>query len=294
MGKRKGILLAGGYGSRLYPLTISASKQLLPVYDKPMIYYPLSTLMLAGISDILIITTPDDTSRFKKLLGSGQKWGIKLEYAVQEHAGGIAEAFLVGEDFIEDQNVALILGDNIFYSQGMRETLRSASQRSEGATIFGYYVNNPMDYGIVSLDQRGEPCKITEKPLEPDSNYAVTGLYFYDSTVVNKSKKLSPSKRGELEITDINQMYLEEGVLELKLLSRGTAWMDTGNHGHLLDAANFVRIIEERQGLKIACPEEIAYKIGLINLFELKGLCQELPQSSYREYLEKIIERPPV
>ena len=228
------------------------------------------------------------------MLGSGQKWGIKLEYAIQEQAGGIAEAFLVGEDFIGDQGVALILGDNIFYSQGMSDTLRNASQNSEGATIFGYYVSNPGDYGIASLDEEGRPYKITEKHLKPDSNYAVTGLYFYDNSVIRKSKQISPSKRGELEITDINQIYLEEGTLQLKILSRGTAWMDTGKHRSLLDAANFVRIIEERQGLKIACPEEIAYRTGLINLIQLEELCEELPLCSYREYLEEIIERAPV
>ncbi len=294
MERRKGIILAGGSGTRLYPLTVSASKQLLPIYDKPMIYYPLTTLMLAGISDILVITTQEDSFRFKKLLGSGEKWGIHLNYAIQDQPKGIAEAFLIGEEFIKDQKVALILGDNIFYSQGIRETLSNASKHSQGGTIFGYYVSNPQDYGIVSLDEKGNPGRIIEKPTNPDSNYAVTGLYFYDNSVIDKAKQLNPSKRGELEITDINQMYLEEGSLTLKILSRGTAWMDTGKHGHLLDAANFVRIIEERQGLKIACPEEIAYRTNLITLGQLERLCEELPSSSYREYLEKILERPPI
>ncbi len=290
--KRKGIILAGGTGSRLLPLTLFTSKQLLPVFDKPMIYYPLAILMLAGIKEILIISTPRDLPMFKQLLGNGNKWGVEFSYLEQKSPKGIAQAFLIGEEFIGDDHISLILGDNIFYAEGLRTLFSRISRKTTGATVFGYYVNNPEEYGVVTLDEDGAPETIEEKPSNPKSNYAITGLYFYDNDVVQIAKTLKPSNRGELEITDINRAYLSAGKLDVELFSRGTTWLDTGDHGRLLDAANFVRIIEERQGLKIACPEEIAYKMGFISSDQLENVISKLKKSSYREYLEKIIERP--
>ena len=287
---RKGIILAGGSGTRLHPLTLPVSKQLLPVFDKPMIYYPLSCLMLAGIRDILIISTPRDLGSFRDLLGDGTNWGLNLKYAEQPSPGGLAQAFIIGEDFIGNDKVTLILGDNIFYSQGMRDLLTEVSHQSKGATVFGYYVSNPEDYGVVAFNNFGKAISIEEKPVAPNSNYAVTGLYFYDNDVIDIAKSLKPSPRGELEITDINRAYLEADRLSVKIFSRGTAWLDTGQHGHLLDAGNFVRIVEERQGLKIACPEEIAYKMGFISATELRRLGESLVKSGYGQYLLRVLE----
>lgn len=288
MVNRKGIILAGGSGTRLHPLTISVSKQLLPVYDKPMIYYPLSTLMLAGITEILIISTPRDAEAFKNLLGDGKQLGINLEYAQQVHPNGLAEAFLIGKEFIGDNSVCLILGDNIFYAEGMSKRLQSASSRESGATVFGYYVSAPSEYGVVEFDDQGKAVSIEEKPSSPKSNYAVTGLYFYDNSVVEIASNLEPSSRGELEITDVNNVYLKRDKLSVELLSRGTAWLDTGRQDDLLEAANFVRIVEERQGLKIACIEEIAFRMGLIDKTQLKNLAKPLMKSGYGEYLLQI------
>ncbi len=288
---RKGIVLAGGTGSRLFPLTTSISKQLLPVFDKPMIYYPLTTLMLAGIREILIITTPRDSENFKQLLGDGQDWGIDLQYVSQESPDGLAQAFILGQDFIGRDNVALILGDNIFYSQGLSEMLSKNSIKDHGATIFAYFVKDPESYGVVSIDDQGRPTGIEEKPKRPKSNWAVTGLYFYDNEVIEIAKNIKPSPRGELEITDVNLKYLESNSLDLKIFSRGTAWLDTGKPEHLLEAASFVKIIEERQGLKIACPEEIAYRLGYIEEDQLRKLIRRLPHSSYRDYLREFIAR---
>ena len=287
---RKGIILAGGSGTRLHPLTMSVSKQLLPVFDKPMIYYPLSTLMLAGIRDILIISTPRDLGSFRDLLGDGSSWGINLSYAEQPSPDGLAQAFIIGEDFIGNDNVTLILGDNIFYSQGMTELLGAVSKQNSGATVFGYYVNNPQDYGVVNFDDSGKAVAIEEKPAQPKSNYAVTGLYFYDNDVVEIARNLKPSARGELEITDVNQTYLNAGKLDVEIFSRGTAWLDTGQHSHLLDAGNFVRIVEERQGLKIACPEEIAYKMKFIPAAQLRSLGEALIKSGYGQYLLRVLD----
>ena len=288
---RKGIILAGGSGSRLHPLTLSISKQLLPVYDKPMIYYPLSTLMLAGIRDILFISTPRDLPAFKALLGDGQRWGLDITYAEQPSPDGLAQAFLIGEDFIGDDSVCLILGDNIFYAEGMSSLLRTAAQQTEGATVFGYSVSNPKDYGVVEFDAGGAVVSLEEKPRKPKSRYAVTGLYFYDNQVVEIARQLKPSPRGELEITDVNKAYLAKQQLKVELFSRGTAWLDTGQQQSLLDAANFVRIVEERQGQKIACPEEIAYRLGYINAGELAALAQPLLKSGYGEYLLGLLDQ---
>lgn len=268
---------------------MSVSKQLLPVFDKPMIYYPLSTLMLAGIRDILIISTPRDLPAFRDLLGDGEKWGINLSYAEQPSPDGLAQAFIIGESFIGNDNVTLILGDNIFYAQGIRDKLSSVTDQKSGATVFGYYVSNPEDYGVVEFDQGGRAVSIEEKPQIPKSHYAVTGLYFYDNDVIDIAKNLAPSPRGELEITDVNVKYLERGDLNVEIFSRGTAWLDTGQHTHLLDAANFVRIVEERQGLKIACPEEIAFKMGFIDGTQLQKLGTSLIKSGYGQYLLEIL-----
>jgi len=285
---RKGIILAGGSGTRLHPLTHSVSKQLMPVYDKPMIYYPLSTLMLTGIRKILIITTPADKPLFQNLLGDGSQWGLELSYAVQPSPDGLAQAFLIGEDFIGDSQVTLILGDNIFHAEGLSHKLQQVSQQENGATVFGYYVQRPERYGVVVFDKAGKVIDLEEKPAHPKSFYAVTGLYFYDNAVVEIARTIRPSERGELEITDVNREYLKRGTLQVEILSRGTAWLDTGTHASLLDAANFVRVIEDRQGLKIACPEEIAFRMGYINLQELEALAAPLSKNGYGAYLRSI------
>ena len=287
---RKGIILAGGTGSRLRPLTLSVSKQLLPVYDKPMIYYPLSTLMLAGIGDILLISAPRDLPAFEALLGDGRLWGINISYAEQASPDGLAQAFIIGADFIGADPVCLILGDNIFYAQGMSSTLQTVAKTNSGATVFGYRVSNPQDYGVVAFDANGGVVSIEEKPRQPKSNYAVTGLYFYDNQVIDIARALKPSSRGELEITDVNKAYLARGQLQVELFSRGTAWLDTGQQQALLDAANFVRIVEERQGQKIACPEEIAYRLGYIDGAQLQALAQPLLKSGYGEYLMGLLD----
>ncbi len=287
---RKGIILAGGSGTRLYPLTTSISKQLLPVYDKPMIYYPLSTLMLSGIRDILIISTPRDLPLFQNLLDTGEQWGINLQYAEQPIPNGIAQSFIIAEDFIGDDSVTLILGDNIFYGLGMTQQLNEISNRELGATVVGYRVRNPQDYGVVEFNEKGEVTSIVEKPAHPRSHYAITGLYFYDNQVIDIARSLTPSARGELEITDVNSQYLQQEQLRVELFSRGTAWLDTGQPEHLLDAANFVRIVEERQGLKIATPEESAYRMGFIDGAQLRKLAKPLTKSSYGQYLLEILE----
>jgi glucose-1-phosphate thymidylyltransferase len=286
----KGIILAGGSGTRLYPATKAISKQLMPVYDKPMIYYPLSVLMLAGIRDILIISTPTDTQLFVNLLGDGSQFGLRLQYKVQPSPDGLAQAFLIGEDFIGDDRCALILGDNIFYGYNFSAVLEEARKNEKGATVFGYYVSDPQRYGVVEFGDKGQVISIEEKPQEPKSNYAVTGLYFYDNTVVAKAKQVKPSPRGELEITDLNKLYLNEGTLSVKLLGRGMAWLDTGTHQSLLNASNFVESIEERQGLKIACLEEIAYRKGYISKTDVEDLAKPLAKNSYGQYLLKIIK----
>lgn len=285
----KGIILAGGVGSRLHPATRSISKQLLPVYDKPMIYYPLCTLMEAGISDILIITTPHESALFQHLLGDGSQWGIKLNYAIQPHPGGIAQAFIIGEAFIGKDNVCLILGDNILYGDGLSEKLSAAARRESGATIFGYYVADPERYGVITFDKHYKPVSIIEKPTTPTSHYAVIGLYFYDSQVVDIAKSLKPSARGELEITDINQHYLQSGKLAVEKLGRGVAWLDTGTHQSLLDAANFIHVLEQRQGLKIGSPEEVAWRRGLISTDHLRKIAAPQLKSGYGEYLLDLI-----
>ena len=280
----KGIILAGGSGSRLYPMTVSVSKQLLPVYDKPMIYYPLSTLMQAGIRQILIITTPDDASTYRSLLGDGQNWGLEIQYATQAKPEGLAQAFLIGEEFIGESRVCLILGDNIFYGHGIEETLRRAVTQ-EGASIFAYYVNDPERYGVVVLNEENEPVDLEEKPVVPKSSYAVTGIYMYESSVIDIAKSIKPSARGELEITDVNKAYLKQGTLKVEFFSRGTAWLDTGTTHSLLDAANFIRVLEERQGLKIGCPEEIAYRQKFISEGQLRELAKKQKNSGYGQYL---------
>jgi len=286
---RKGIILAGGSGTRLYPLTYSVSKQLMPVYDKPMIYYPLSTLMLSGITQILIITTPHDLENFKHLLGDGSQWGISLTYAVQPSPDGLAQAFIIGENFIKNDPVTLVLGDNIFYGEGLSDRLQMIAKIDKGATIFGYYVKNPQRYGVVSFDSNGHLTGIEEKPEVPKSNYAVTGLYFYDNDVIRIAKHIKPSTRGELEITDVNNYYLSQGNLDVELFSRGTAWLDTGTHESLLDAATFIKVVSDRQGLKIACPEEIAYRMKLINKGQLEKLAGSMKKNGYGQYLLDLI-----
>lgn len=289
MTQRKGIILAGGTGSRLWPLTIPACKQLLPVYDKPMVYYPLSTLMMAEMREILIITTPEDVERFRLLLKDGRQWGISIEYAVQNEPAGIAEAFLIGADFIGNSPCALVLGDNIFYGAGLIERMQLANRRTDGATVFAYWVPDPERFGVVHIDSAGRATDIVEKPKSPQSNWAVTGLYFYDSRVVEIARKLKPSARGELEITDVNKAYLAAGALSVETLGRGFAWLDAGTHGSLLDASQYIRMVEERQGLKIGCPEEIAYRMGYIDVVQLGHLAKALSKSEYGRYLEKIM-----
>jgi glucose-1-phosphate thymidylyltransferase len=286
----KGIILAGGSGTRLYPITRGVSKQLLPIFDKPMIYYPLSTLMLAGIRDVLVITTPDDRPQFERLLGDGSQWGIRLCYAIRPKPQGLAQAFLIGADFIGESAVSLVLGDNIFFGHGLPEMLAAASARNAGATVFAYQVRDPERYGVVSFDQHGQPSGIVEKPKSAASNWAVTGLYFYDNNVIRYASEIRPSNRGELEITDLNLRYLRAGALEVARMGRGFAWLDTGTFESLIDAASFVQTIERRQGMKIACPEEIAYRMGFIARTQLRDLAQSLMKNGYGEYLARLVD----
>lgn len=288
--RRKGIILAGGSGTRLHPVTQAVSKQLMPIYDKPMIYYPLSALMLAGLRDILIISTPQDTPRFRDLLGDGSQWGLNLQFAVQPSPDGLAQAFIIGRDFIGDDHAALILGDNVFYGHELQQLLESAHHRRDGATVFAYAVSDPERYGVVEFNANGQAISLEEKPKAPRSRYAVTGVYFYDNDIVNLAANLKPSARGELEITDLNRLYLEQGRLSVEIMGRGMAWLDTGTHDSLLEAAQFVQTIERRQGLKVCCPEEIAYRQGFIDAAQLERLAVPLAKSGYGKYLQDVLK----